>query len=1524
MNNNSVDYTGDEIAIISVGGRFPGAKDIDSFWKNIKDGVESVQFFTDEELEESKVDSVLYNDPNYVRAGAIIEEIDMFDAKFFGFNPREAEVFNPQHRIFLECAWEALESAGYNPEAFDGRIGVYGGEGFNTYLMNIVSNPKLMKTMNDIQLLIGNDKDFLATQVAYKLNLKGPSLTLQSGCSTSLLAISMACQGLLNFQCDIALAGGIRLGIPQKTGYIYKDGSILSPDGHCKPFDESANGTVGGSGAAIVALKRLEDAMEDGDNIYAVIKSTAVNNDGSLKIGYTAPSIDGQAEVIYEALELGGVNPETVGYVETHGTGTVLGDPIEFDALKKVFLNSTRKKGICALGSVKANIGHLDSAAGAAGVIKTALALKNKTIPPCVNYEKPNPKLNIEESPFYVPTSATEWEKTDAPRRAGVSSFGIGGTNVHAVLEEAPEIKSSPTNKKWHTMILSAKSKNALEAMTDNLESYFKSNIEANLADVAYTLQKGRKAFDYRKAIVANDINDAIEILAKTKHERIVQGSGDIKGKSTIFMFPGQGSQYLNMGLELYKSEKIFKEQIDLCSKLLEPYLGLDLRKIIYPVIGEEEKGLINQTYIAQPAIFTIEYAMAKTLMKYGIMPKAMIGHSIGEYVAACLAGVFELEDVLSLIATRGRMMQGQDSGVMTAVSAKETDIKHLLNEEVSIAAINSPSTCVISGPADKIKEIESKLEANNIGFVRLHTSHAFHSPMMNSIIEPFTAKVAKVKLNAPTLPIISNVTGTVLKDEEAKNPEYWAKHLAGTVKFSNGIEELLKEDGSVLVEVGAGTTLSTVVKHQLKSERSSCAVSTMRHPRNEASDTAVFFSSLGKLWAEGIQVNWDEMYKGEKRLRTPLPTYPFERQRYWIDINMNTVKEDMSEDKSGKKSDVSEWFYTQYWKPSILKKVKDKPISKWLIFTDEYGLGDSIAKKLVNLGNEVSIVNIGDKYSNQNENEYIINPIQADDYKNMIKDIIDKDMLPQNILHLWSVDTEEKENRANNFDVLQEKGFYSVVNIAKSLAELNVFEPIKITVVANNIQEVYEENTLSPEKITILGPCKTIPWEYINISCNSIDIMLPKTDKREDLNYISDCLINEAYAKANSYDVAYRGNKRWIESFEAIRASKDKATSYLRKNGVYLITGGLGNMGMLFAEHLTKEYKAKLALIGRSKFPSKNEWEKWIDTYGENDATSQKIIKLREMEQLGAEILVLYGDVSNEEQMKSCVTNTLETYGQLNGVIHAAGVIGVKTYNTIQEFNEEKVAEQVKSKIDGTIVLEKVLQNIDLDFCALMSSLSAVLGGIGLSTYAAVNLFMDSFAKKKNLQGNIPWISIDWDGWAFPGSMQTSEGLFIAPNEGAEALDYALSKDMMNNIVVSSGDLYERVKRRSIGNNLKLNNKTTSSQEIKLSLKDSDSELEHKIAYIWSDLLGIEEFSVNDSFFDLGGDSLLATQIIYRMRAELRIDMPIKEFFEVPTIGGIAEKFKINVDKEKKLAETLDLVMELSEEELEKLLEEE
>jgi amino acid adenylation domain-containing protein len=898
---------GTEIAIIGMSCRFPGALGIEEYWHNIRNGVESISFFTDQELSSSGIDLDLLRNPNYIKAKGMLQGVDLFDASFFGFTPREAEITDPQQRLFLECAWEALENAGYDPDNYHGLIGVYGGTGQNSYLLNnLLPNRAILESVGEFQVMLGNDKDYAASRVSYKMNLRGPSVVVQTACSTSLVAVSQACQSLLGGECDMALAGASSLNFPQPGGYLHQNGGINSPDGHCRAFDARAQGTVFSNGAGFVVLKRLGEAIADGDTIHAIIKGAAVNNDGSFKIGYTAPSVEGQAKVIRTAHLLAEVDPETITYVEAHGTGTALGDPIEIAGLTQAFRMGTPKNGFCAIGSVKTNIGHTDAAAGIAGLIKTVLMLKNRMIPPSLHFEKPNPEIDFANTPFYVNVKLKEWRADSLPLRAGVSSFGIGGTNAHIIVEEAP-LTAEPSSgiRPWQLLLLSARTPAALDKSTVNLVEHLKHSPHLNLADVAYTLQTGRKAFNHRRIAVCQDLPDAVTVLGTLHQGRVVTALQETT-KDIVFMFSGQGSQYVDMGFELYQTEPLFREQLDHCAEILQPHLGHDLREIIYPEgkNPEQQARLLAQTWFTQPALFAVEYALAQLWLSWGVTPAAMVGHSIGEYVAACLAGVFSLQEALCLVAARGRLMQELPGGSMLAVPLSEKELLPYLGK-LSLAVINPPALCVVSGEKPAVEDLKNQLSNKGLVCRALQTSHAFHSKMMEPVLNAFTKTVESADPKPPRIPFVSNVTGTWITQQEAQDPAYWARHLRQTVRFSDCLRELLKEPARVFLEVGPGQTFKVLINQQPEKTENHIVLSSLRHPKEAVSDSAFILNALGRIWLAGAAINWSAFHANENRHRLPLPTYPFERQRYWIDAGNQKVS--MSPATFGASNDVSQ-----------------------------------------------------------------------------------------------------------------------------------------------------------------------------------------------------------------------------------------------------------------------------------------------------------------------------------------------------------------------------------------------------------------------------------------------------------------------------------------------------------------------------------------------------------------------------------------------------------------------------------------
>lgn len=1536
------------IAIIGMTGRFPGAATIEQFWQNLRAGVESITFFSDEELIEAGVDPEKLKNPDYVKARPIIEHVDQFDAAFFGYSPREAELTDPQHRLFLECAWEAFEHAGYDPLSYDGLVGVYGGTNLSTYLLGLVETSDILHSTDGYQIAIGNDKDSLTTTVSYKLNLKGPSFAIQTFCSTSLVATHLACQSLLQGECDMALAGGASLRVPTKNGYLYQEGGMDSPTGHCYTFDARAKGSIFGDGVGIVVLKRLSDALADGDTIHAVIKGSAINNDGSLKVSYSAPSVPGQAEVVMTALRNAGVNAESIGYIEAHGTATELGDPIEMAALTKAFGSHTDKTGYCAIGSVKTNIGHLDRAAGVSGLMKTVLALQHEEIPPSLHFETPNPEIDFEHSPFYVNTKLSPWKRNGIPRRAGVNSLGMGGTNAHIVLEEAPLQPASSPSRPWQILPLSAKTPSALETMTNNLYEYIQRDEKLNLADVAHTLQVGRSAFNQRRLIVFREREDLLHTLQTKDAQRILTAEQVYRNRPVAFLFPGIGEQYAGMAQELYQEEPTFKATVDTCFAFLKQKLHLDIQSVLYPANQQTEgngqnkqvaqpldlrvllgRGNVEntaneplkQTVYAQPAVFIVEYALAQLLLQWGIRPQAMLGYSLGEYVAACVAGVLSLEDALTLVARRAQLIQTLPQGAMLAVFLAEKEILPYLNEQVSLAVINGPTTCVLAGPIKAIKEVESRLSQQEIACRRVETTHAFHSAMMEPVCDALTELARGITLHAPQIPYLSNVTGTWITAEQVTNPTYWAQHMCQTVRFGDGIAHLLEEPERLLLEVGSGQTLCSFVKQHpaCERERMHRVLATLPAQFEQQSASYALLKTLGKLWLSGVSINWAGFYSHERRRRIPLPTYPFERKSYWIEpkkASHGMQKAQMRLDRGSQRiSNTADWFFLPSWKQTLLPPTNTKCTGvpeqrRWLVFVDDCGCGTSLVEQLVRDGQQIISVLPGNSFSKRDTQTFTVRPSQRTDYEALFNELQRQGSMPTDVVHLWTVT--ERATSAINGNMLEETldtGFYSLLALSQALGNLDVAH-CAITVISNELQDVTGNEQLNPAKATVMGPCRVIAQEYSNLSCRSIDIVLPETAIHQEV--LSRQLLRELDASiTDTVDpvVALRGKQRWVQTFEpAHLADQPLQAAALREGGVYLITGGLGGIGLAMAEYLAMVVNAKLVLVGRKALPPQHEWSS-ILTAQDDTPLARQMRKVLELEELGIQVLVLQADVTSETEMRGVVQQTLSTFGELHGIFHMAGVPGV---GLMQLKTREQASKVLAPKVQGTLVLERVVQHLTLDFLVLFSSMTSTIGGPGQVDYCAANSFLDAYAHQQQrnigLTVAIDWGEWQWNAWedGLGGYDATSQDFFkenrrtfgISFSEGTEALMRVLAAQLSHVVVATQdfGMLIELGKTFTTSAVLQL---TREQQQDRVmhprptlgsSYVPAKNDLERQIVTLWEELLGVTPIGINDNFFELGGNSLTGVDLIARMKKTLSLEnLPAYVLYEAPSVGALA-----------------------------------
>ena len=1514
MAHENADSIPEAVAVIGMSGRFPGARDLDQYWHNLSNGVESVTRFTDEELVAAGFDPALLDAPDRVKAGAILDDIDQFDASFFGITPREADAMDPQQRFFLECSWEALENAGYDPQGCPPQTAVFGGCSMSTYhLHGLRVGRQDTKSMGSSQVNAGSSTDFLTMRVSYLLNLKGPSITLHTACSTSLVAVVQAWQALMSYQCDLALAGGATIRVPQKSSYSVEKEAILSADGHCRTFDAKAAGTVSGEGAGVVVLKRLEDAIADGDNVRAVLRGAGINNEGYDKVSIYAPSVNGQAEVIAMALALADVDPNTITYVEAHGTGTSLGDPIEVAALTQAFRAHTDKKGFCAIGSVKSNFGHAEAGAGIAGLIKTVLAIEHKQLPPSLNFETPNPAIDFENSPFYVNTKLTDWRPSGHPRRAGVSSFGLGGTNAHVIAEDPPPMADPPATRKTQLLTLSAKTEPALEEATDRLARHLRDHPDVDLADVAYTLQTGRGLFGHRRTLTCEDAASAVEAL-EAKDQRIATTVQEAGVRPVVFMFPGQGAQYIHMGRGLYDTEPVFRAEVDACCEILGPHLELDLRTLLYPTENEEQAAeQLGQTRYTQPALFVIEYALSKLYMSWGIQPAALVGHSNGESVAGCLASVFSLEDALQLVATRARLMQARPTGDMLSIPMPEEKVRALLGDELSLAAVNGPSSCVVSGPSEAVAALNTSLDERDVVCRVLHTSHAFHSTMMEPVAEPLLEVLGGMKLSPAKIDCVSTVTGKWNEPETMTDPQYWIDNLLGTVRFNDAASALVEDADRILLEVGPGRALTTLVRQQRKNASKRTVVQSMRHPTEEISDAATAIGTLGRMWMAGAAVDWSGFHGGVKRRRVPLPTYPFQRKRHWMSEAPVGAQAGQAAGAITRRADVADWFWAPSWRRTPSPAAATEPAEGgWLVLCDDVGVGEQVAQRLA--GSQVVTARCGEGFRKTGDRSFEIDPTSRSDHDALLDAVVTEVGVPRQIIHACSVVAAEGEPMAlDALDSSQGRGFHSVLYLIQALGERLGDQTAHLQVVCNDLFEVTGREARRPDRATVLGPCRVAPQEYEGLTCGVIDVQLPS--EGQPWAHVIEPILAEVSQLGADPVTAYRGPHRWIPSYEAAPLEAAPADATWRDgDGAVLITGGLGGIGLEIAGMLAECPGTKLVLVGRSGLPERDQWATWLDDHDEADRTGRRIRAVQALEERGAECMVASASVADLDAMREVVQQAKQKFGAIRGVVHAAGAA---TGGMIALRTAAEAAEVLDPKVKGTLVLRELLRDEPLGFFALCSALAAVQPAVGAADYCGANSFLDAVVHSDEGRST-PFVTLGWDAWAEVGmaaetdvpeamraarDQQLAQG--IQPPEGVDAFARALSSPLRQ-VYVSTRDLPARLAAAA---GTKVSDYTdedgpepaaaegpaaTSSGHERPDLPNPyaapEGELETSIAAVVEEILGMDRVGRNDNLFELGFDSLLSYMMIARLKKQHGVEPPLRIVLEQPTVAELAK----------------------------------
>jgi acyl transferase domain-containing protein len=1513
------------IAVVGMAGRFPGAASIEQFWKNLCDGVESIATLSDQQMLASGVSRAMLSDPHLVRRMGVLEKIDEFDASFFGYSRREAAVLDPQQRLFLECAWYAIEHAGYDPKACPGSVGVYAGAAMNRYLLHhLQTYPGAVEKLGELELLLGGEKDFLATRVAYKLNLRGPAVTVLTACSTSLTAVVMAYQSLLTFGCDMALAGGVSVHVPSHCGYTYQQGGTLSPDGKCRAFDADARGMVPGDGVAVVVLKRLFDAIASNDTIYAIVRGAALNNDGSGKIGYTAPSAEGQSQVIAMAQGLADVEPRSIGYIEAHGTGTQLGDPIEIAGLTQAF-GPGIAPGSIALGSVKTNVGHLDSAAGVTGFIKTVLSLHHRQIPPSLHFECANPKLGLERTPFYVNTSLKPFPAINgSPRRAGVSSFGIGGTNAHVVLEEAPPRTAARlSDRPSHLLVLGARSESALESLRKQLATHLAADDAIDLEDVAYTLQVGRRPQPHRLAVACSDRQDAVRSLLDAPTPNAGDRVADGAAPDVVFLFPGQGSQHVGMGRSLYQHEPLFRAEVDRCCQILSLLLGTDLREILWPSSSEEAAAQrLDQTAITQPALFTIEYAMARLWMHWGVNPSAMVGHSIGEYVAACLAGVFTLEDALKVVAERGRLMQSMPPGAMLAVQLPADHVSTMIAEPLSIAVVNDANSCVVAGPIQAIESLAAELSSRGVAARVLRTSHAFHSSMMQDALAPLEAFLDGIRLSTPSIRIASNLTGGWLTDSQATDPRYWSQHLRKTVQFHGCLGTVLGSDRrSVLLEVGPGTTLTTLAaRHERLG--ASRVVASSRRPKQQVDDLRALHRAAGQLWCEGVAIDWHSFTPDTPQRRVPLPGYPFERERYWLGDLLGGLREttagalrvhdEPAAQTHGPSFHVPAW--RQQTRMADLNELRQRS-RRWLVLHGKDAASTKTAQSLTQRLEQLS----------QRYVSTAVGSADCESFNNVCEPL---DGPPDVIVDLCGLEAHETDVLSSALDAT-----LRVQQIARLASRSR---SAKLLCVTRNVHSVAGEPSIGAGRAAAIAAARVAAREIPGLAARSIDYA----------GEVSvDAILAEALIDADEPVVAYRGRGRFVRGVQEIPLHASWApTPEFKAGGCYVITGGLGGIGLAIAEALAKRFHAKLVLISRSKVPPRDQWS---DSHSlTTDVSTRRCIEsLRRIEALGGTVLTASADVSDPQQVVAVIQSAVEQFGGIDGVIHAAGIA---PGGSLMRRSRDDISAVIRAKVGGAINIEDALRQTSQTpgFIAHCSSLAALIGVPGQIDYSAANAVLDAMAQNEQSQKRPRIISINWDTWSQTG-MAARAG--DQPGLGAaqhEALRHGLKTDEAVEalfLAVASGFPQVIVASRPVEPRLGIDAFAARQQEANSAaapaplpevqqasnIDAAPASLADRIAQIWREFLGVRECRPSDDFFEMGGHSLLAVQMVHRIQESFDVEIGPDAIFASPTLEALTSHVQLLVDaKSTPAAEPseslLAMVESLSDEQVQALLEQE
>ncbi|MFC9433630.1 SDR family NAD(P)-dependent oxidoreductase [Nocardia sp. NPDC057030] len=1493
------------VGIAGMACRFPGGANTPQlFWRNLADGIDAAA-----DVPRQRWDAQQFFDPDpyspettYTTKGAFVDDLAGFDAQFFGISPREAVRMDPQQRMLLETVWAALEDAAIPAEQIRGsRTGVFVGMMADGRYANVLVDHRGHGELDDPYVGLGSASSVAAGRLSYLLDLRGPSLVVDTACSSSLVALHLAINSIRNGECDRAVVAGVSAIVHPDTYQQACKMRMLAADGRCKTFDAAADGFLLGEGCGAVVVERLADARARRHRMLAVVRGSAVNQDG-MSNGLTAPNRAAQVAVLRAAQQNAGIGADSIDFVEAHGSGTQLGDAIEIGALTEVFGAARAQARPLYVGAVKTNVGHLTGAAGMAGLIKTVLALNRGTIPRNLHLREPNPAIDWTAGPVRLPHENIPWPR-EAQRTAtaGVSSFGWSGTNAHVIVSAPPLDPTEPNSaQQWHILPLSARSPEALTDTAHAISEYLRSHPRLAPADVAATLQTGRDAMPCRTAIPFRSLLDAAEALDEVGR-RVPVATVPRGPRPTVrFVLPGTGDQFAGMGRDLYRSHRVFRSAIDQCAEIAAESLGMDLRTALYsdaaPAASDPFAALrsgataagelVTRIDLAHAVVFALSYAAARMWQSYGVEPSGLLGYSLGEYSAACVAGVFPVEVALPLVVRRAQLVAEAEAGAMLTVAAPADRVAEYLGPHLSRAAINSPNTIVVAGTEEAIAGLEQRLAADEIAARRVPTTRAMHSPLLDPLRERLIELFADIEPRAPRIPFVSNLTGTWITDAQARDPRYWADQMCSTVEFAEGVYTLAESDPCVVIDLGAGQ-LASLVSQTLARSGGAAAQPTLRGSATRDPDEMIVARTLGRLWAGGVDVDWSRI--GSPGMSVSLPTYSFKHQQFWPEPGK--ARPGPVRALAPAATGAPEVLEPQWITVAAAADSADRQ-GPYLVFTDPDSCGAELARHLAKILDGVDWVSVapGTEFGVSGADGYRVRPDRPADYADLVAALADRDLLPRTVVHLWSVNGPNADPRAG-VAAHRRLGFDSLMALAGQLGR-HAIDGCRILVVTDHAQIVDAEDDLHPGKTTVTGPALTAGQEYPGLAVRTLDLVTPVDDADVSWDELAEAVVAETDWPGTDTAIARRGRRRLVRRFRPL--TLDAPTPYVRAGGVYVITGGTGSIGLQAAAHLAAAAaEVKLVLLARTPLPDLDDAESLAAA---DEASLAKATAVRALIEAGAEVMVQSCDIGDRAATAAAIANARKRFGPIDGVIHAAGVLSPDAFTTIAETSPEISAAHFRAKVDGTIAVADALRGERPDFVVLLSSMSAVLGGIGFAAYAAANAFQDQFAATRGLPGGSAWRSACWDTWQatvrrgdHPGVAESLDKYSFAAADALAVLDRLIAGGPRR-AVVSAGQLHQRLDAW-VGGGDPLRANTSAAPEATAEPPERTVEdYRRRLAELWQQALGVDQVGPHDNFFEAGGNSLVGLQLINSIKQQFRAVIPTVALFEAPTIADMAD----------------------------------